>query len=393
MAPPSHPARICADLVRIRSVNPPGDTTDAASYIREHLDALGIGSHTIRKPGGRESLVSPGPAAGLLLCGHLDVVPAGEGDWSVDPFGGEIRDGMLYGRGSSDMKGGCAAILAAVTDVVEKGRELPVSLAFVADEETGGELGIRAVLDAGLIPPCDCLVAEPTPVLNPVIGMKGLLRLAFRFRGQPGHGSLYPRVGVSAVMEALDLLEYLKEAHEKVYPPPEALRESVEVSAEVLGEIFGLADPKEVLQRITFNPGRIEGGEKANVVAARCSLELELRIPFGASVEQVLASLRARARRAGVEVLARSEPNFTPPDVALVGILSREIRRVHGGEPRPIVQWAASDAKHLRAAGFRVVEYGPGDLATLHGVDERVPVRALEQAADVYHGVINAYTV
>jgi succinyl-diaminopimelate desuccinylase len=267
-----------------------------------------------------------------------------------------------------------------------------VSLAFVADEETGGELGIRAVLDAGLLPPSDCLVAEPTPALHPVIGQKGLLRLALRFRGQPGHGSLYPRVGVSAVMEALALLGHLKRAHARVYPPPAALREPVEVSSEVLGGIFGIPDPGAVLQRITFNPGRIEGGEKANVVASRCSLELELRIPFGASTGRVLSSLKGWAKGAEVEVLARSEPNFTPPDVPLVGILSREIRRVHGGKPRPIVQWAASDAKHLRAAGFRVVEYGPGDLATLHGVDERVPVRALEQAADVYRGLIEAYS-
>lgn len=391
MASPNHPARICADLVRIRSENPPGDTTGAASYIREHLDALGIGSRVIRKPGGRESVVAVAGGSRLLLCGHLDVVPAGEGEWSVDPFGGEIRDGMLYGRGASDMKGGCAAILAAVADLVEGGREPPASLAFVADEETGGEQGIRAVLDAGLLPPSDCLVAEPTPPLHPVIGQKGLLRLALRFHGRPGHGSLYPRVGVSAVMEALALLEYLKRAHRKVYPPPEMLRESVEVSADVLGEIFGIPDPGAVLQRITFNPGRIEGGEKANVVAARCSLELELRLPFGTSAGQVLASLRARAKEAEVEVLARSEPNFTPPDAPLVGFLSREIRRVHGVEPRPIVQWAASDAKHLRAEGFRVVEYGPGDLATLHGVDERVPLLALEQARDVYRGLISTY--
>ncbi|MDD1655797.1 MAG: ArgE/DapE family deacylase [Methanomicrobiales archaeon] len=391
MALPTDPARICADLVRIRSENPPGDTTEVATYIREHLDALGIGSRVIRKPGGRESLVSPDPVAGLLFCGHLDVVPVGEGEWSVDPFGGEIRDGMLYGRGASDMKGGCAAILSAVGTLVEAGREPRVSLAFVADEETGGKLGIRAVLDAGLIPPGDCLVAEPTPPLHPLIGQKGLLRLAIRFRGRPGHGSLYPRVGVSAVMEALSLLGHLKKAHDKVYPPPAVLRESVEVSAEVLGGIFGIPDPGAVLQRITYNPGRIEGGEKANVVAARCSLELELRIPFGASTGRVLASLRARAKGAEVEVLSRSEPNFTSPDVPLIGILSREIRRVHGGEPRPIVQWAASDAKHLRPAGFRVVEYGPGDLTTLHAVDERVPVRALEQAAEVYRGVISVY--
>ena len=392
MALPSDPARICADLVRIRSENPPGDTAEAAAYLREHLDALGLGSRLIRKRGGRVNLVSASQGACLLLCGHLDVVPAGDGEWSVDPFGGEIRDGMVYGRGASDMKGGCAAILAAVTGLVEEGREPQVSLAFVADEETGGELGIRAVLDKRVLPPCDCVVAEPTPALHPVIGMKGLLRLAIRFRGKPGHGSLYPRVGVSAVMEALDLLRTLEKAHARVYRPPEAIRQPVEDSAEVLGRIFGIQDPAAVLQRITFNPGRIEGGEKANIVASRCSLELELRIPFGASTAKVLASLRRRAKGAEMEILSQSEPNFTPPDVPLVGILSREIRRVHGEEPRPIVQWAASDAKHLRAAGFRVVEYGPGDLATLHGVDERVPVRALEQAADVFRGVIDTYS-
>ena len=132
-------SRICADLVKIKTENPPGDTTDAIEYVRSVLESLGIGSAITRSDGGKCNLVTSGISKRLLICGHLDVVPAMDAGWSLPPFSGRIKDGYVWGRGSTDMKGGCSAILCASAALVETGGELPATLAFVCDEETGGE--------------------------------------------------------------------------------------------------------------------------------------------------------------------------------------------------------------------------------------------------------------
>ncbi len=382
-------ARLCSDLVQIESENPPGRTAEVIEYICGYLDALGIQSTVIRNRGGRDNLVAVSPESTLLLCGHVDVVPALRDGWRYDPYAGCLREGFVWGRGASDMKGGCAALLHALKAALEAGLEPKANLAFVCDEESGGEFGIRQVLQKRLLPPTDCLIAEPTPPLSPVLGQKGLCRLRLEFSGEPGHGSLYPQVGRSAVMEAFALLEHVKAIHAKEYEGPAELAGIIDQSSRVLEGIFGVQD---VLRRVTYNPGRIEGGEKANIVAQHCSLELDMRMPFGCSVQNLLNDIKRHAPRATITVMDCAEPGFTAPDAPLVGILSTEIERVYAGKAVPIVQWAASDAKFLRKAGFSVVEYGPGELATLHAVDERVAIRQLEKAAEIYQGLILKYS-
>ena len=109
--------------------------------------------------------------------------------------------------------------------LVDKGKEVTATCAFVCDEETGGQQGIRYLLAKKMIKPMDCLIAEPSPVRHPCIGQKGLLyELEMKFTGTPAHGSLYPAVGVSAVMEALSLLEWVKIMHNREYPVDERLK-------------------------------------------------------------------------------------------------------------------------------------------------------------------------
>ena len=163
-------ARLAADLVACRSENPPGDTRDCAELVRDRLAALGLRANLAGVSQERANVVANGRSAELLLCGHLDVVPALGETWSFDPFGGEVRDGYVLGRGATDMKGGCAALIAAVGDAIERGRDVGrIGLAFVCDEETGGG-GIAHLLAGGLLAPCDCLIAEPTPAGAPCIG-------------------------------------------------------------------------------------------------------------------------------------------------------------------------------------------------------------------------------
>lgn len=381
-------AQLCSDLIRIRSDNPPGDTRDVIEYIRSLLEEWGIGSCVTENEPGRCNLVTERKETNILFCGHMDVVPALDDGWSIEPFSGAVLGGSVWGRGSTDMKGGCASILAACNALIESGRDLPVQLAFVCDEETGGVSGIQHLIARHTIIPCDCLIAEPTPVRHPNIGQKGLVRLDMQFSGTPAHGSLYPVVGVSAIMEALALLEYMKVLNGRQYPLQDNLKEITEQSSRVLGEEFGLDQASDVLTKLMFNPGVIRGGEKSNIVAQRCDLDLELRVPWGCSIPELLADIHDHAPHGIITSQTMHDPSITPPGSRIVEVTCDAVKTVFGGDVFPIIQWAASDARHLRAAGFNVIEYGPGEMQYLHAVNEHVTIESLEKASMVYQNIL-----
>jgi succinyl-diaminopimelate desuccinylase len=386
-----HVSRICSELVKIRTENPPGRTDGCMEYIRSFLENIGMKSTVTGNADGMCNLVTTGSRKDLLLCGHVDVVPALDHGWTKPPFSGIIDDQYVYGRGTTDMKGGCAAILSACQTLADKGSEVPATLAFVCDEETGGENGIRRLLADNVLVPCDCIIAEPTPTRHPSIGQKGLLRLDLGFTGQPAHGSLYPAVGVSAIMEAMQFLSRVKELHAREYPVDEHLREIIDNSSGVLAQEFGLNDAANILRRLTFNPGTVAGGEKSNVVAQHCDLELEFRVPWGCHIPDLIADITARAGSGRINAHESHEPSITLPETDIVMRTCHAITEVHGGTVYPIVQWAASDARHLRKYGFKVLEYGPGELPLLHAIDEKVRIESLEKAAQVYGLVISKY--
>jgi succinyl-diaminopimelate desuccinylase len=384
-------SRICSELVAIRSENPPGCTAEVIEYIKAFLDSLGIGSNITGNDTGQCNLVTTGTEKRLLFCGHVDVVPAQDEGWTHPPFSGKLNDGFVWGRGATDMKGGCASLLAACNMLVEQGREIPATLAFVCDEETGGENGIRHLLVKKMLKPTDCLIAEPSPARHPSIGQKGLCRLEMRFKGTPAHGSLYPAVGVSAIMEAMSLLEYVKGLHEQEYPVDDRIKDIIDRSSRVLEGEFPVRDVSEVLKKLMYNPGVISGGEKSNVVAQHCEIDLELRVPWGCSIAALVTGIKSHAPHGNIISQEIHEPSMTDPSCRLVKVTCNEIERVQGGMVFPIVQWAASDARHLRLYGFNVIEYGPGEISTLHTVNERVTIDSLDKASMVYLGIMTAY--
>jgi succinyl-diaminopimelate desuccinylase len=204
-------AELCSSLIKIRSENPPGNTVEIIDYIKNFLDAKGVESEVMVGDEDKANLVSLFNNNQLLFCGHVDVVPALSNGWTYDPYSGIEVGELSCGEGTSDMKGGIASILYGVQSLVDKGEEPKVNLLFVCDEETGGEYGIQYIISKHLVKPCDCLVAEPTPPLFPNIGQKGQCKIDLSFRGQPAHGSLYPGVGRSAIMEAFTFIRYLQE--------------------------------------------------------------------------------------------------------------------------------------------------------------------------------------
>jgi succinyl-diaminopimelate desuccinylase len=269
---------------------------------------------------------------------------------------------------------------------------IPAGLAFVCDEETSGKNGILCLLADHALTPGDCLIAEPTPIRHPSIGQKGICRVEMEFSGTPAHGSLYPAVGVSAIMEAMEFLEYVKGLHDREYRVDEHLKEIIARSSGVLGQEFKIKDVSDVLRKLTFNPGIITGGEKSNVVAQHCTLELEFRVPWGCSIENLITDITANARNGKIVSQESHNPSLTDPSSPLVTITCEEVQKVWGGTVFPFVQWAASDARHLRLNGFNVLEYGPGEITSLHAVNERVTIDSLEKASLVYQGVMKRYT-
>jgi succinyl-diaminopimelate desuccinylase len=382
---------LCSELVKINTENPPGNTEGAVSFIAELFDERNIPYVITENEGGRDNILTDFGEMPLLLAGHLDVVPAIADRWKRDPCCGDIDGGFVHGRGSTDMKGGCAALLSAFFKEYDKKGRVCANLCFVCDEENGGRYGMRHIVEKKFFEPCDCLIAEPTPALNPSIGQKGLLRINFDFMGEPGHGSLYPHVGESAIMNALDLMSFIRNFGNRDFEAGAVFSDLIDDSVSLLGEIFDISGIENVLRRITYNPGQIKGGEKTNIVAERCSLDLEMRIPWGCRPEDLICEIMDYAHSANVEVLECFDPSVTGNESDIVKKTCSSIESVYGCRSFPFVQWAATDARFLRQAGFCALEYGPGEIDLLHAIDEKVSVANLRRSVDVYRELIRRY--
>jgi succinyl-diaminopimelate desuccinylase len=385
---------ICSELVKIKSENPPGDTTDVAQYIVSLLERIGISSDIIEGSPGHCNVISRVQNRTLMFSGHMDVVPAMEEGWAISPYAGVVDDTYVYGRGSTDMKGGCAAILTALERAMDDFGETPVTLGFVCDEEGGGFYGTRYLIEKQLIHPCDVLIAEPTPMLAPSIGQKGICRFEVEFTGTPGHSSLFPVVGESAIMQAFSFLTWMDILHDRIYPQSSALEELIEHSiaiSDMQGK-QGNYDISPIFRQIMYNPGLISGGERVNIVAQKCRLTMDLRLPWGCDCDDILGEIsRQLPFSAKVKLITKMNASLTDPKSFLVQSTANAISDVCNVASKPMVQWAASDARTLRKAGFRAIEYGPGELCGLHGLNERVRIEQLRSSEEIYYRLINIY--
>lgn len=383
--------RICSELVKIKSENPPGDTTEIAQYIALLLEGLGIRSDITEGSPGHCNVISREQNRMLMFSGHMDIVPAMEEGWDIPPYAGVVDEVYVHGRGSTDMKGGCAAILTAVERAMDESGELPVALAFVCDEEGGGRYGTRYLIEKGLIHPCDALIAEPTPAFAPSVGQKGICRFEVEFTGTPGHSSLFPVMGDSAIMQAFSFLRWMDKLHNRVYPQTPALEE-------IIAHSIAISDMQEghefssIFRQIMYNPGLISGGERVNIVAQKCRLTMDMRLPWGCDCDEVFGEIYGHLPPAAKVVpITKVNASFTDPKSFLVQSACNAISGVYDVVSRPIVQWAASDARALRKAGFRAIEYGPGELCGLHGLNERVRIDQLHSVEEIYFRLIRTY--
>lgn len=411
---------LCRDLLRIDTTNT-GDTATsagerrAAEYVAEQLSDVGLTPYIVESEPGRASVVarfegSDPSREALLIHGHLDVVPADPTEWSTHPFGGEIRDGYLWGRGAIDMKDFDAMVLAVVRQWRREGRTPPrdLVLAFLADEEAGGRLGAHHLVDhhPELFDGCTEAVGEvggfsytvsPDQRLYLIeTAQKGLDWLRLHARGRPGHGSfVHDDNAVTALAEAVARLG--RHRFPVVVTP--TVRRFLAELADVLHIEIDPDDPESAIVKLgpiaaligatirnTANPTRLEAGYKDNVIPSRASATIDCRTLPGQAdtfVEQLRAVVGPDVE---IEFLQRQPALETPFEGALVRSMSTALLAEDpGARAIPYMLSGGTDAKAFSRLGMRCYGFAPlrlpADLnfgALFHGVDERVPVEGLE---------------
>jgi len=365
-------------LIRCPSVNPPAETTECARVVSEILKKNDIKAEIVEAQPGVANVVArlEGNQSGkrLLLNGHLDVVAPGEG-WTVDPFGGEVRNGRIYGRGACDMKSGIAVMLAAM--IAFKRSEQPfngeIIFTAVGDEETGSQFGTKYLLEKGVANEVDlAIVTEPTD-LAIELGNRGLRWFDISINGLACHAGR-PHLGINAIQHASKIVQAIH------------------------GMKFTRQDDRFEIPRPSISVTMISGGTQVNVIPNRCRLAVDRRMIPGETTDSVLdelneivTSVTADQPDIDVEIHIRPEcwdPYLISEDEPIVGSLKKGHFEVTGEQPLVRTKLACTDASHIfHQAGIPVALYGPGIAGKSHQVDECVPISNLMVATGVLQSV------
>ena len=425
-APETEALEICRDLIRIDTSNygdssGPGERK-AAEYVAASLAEVGIESEILESEQGRASVVArwgnqDSPKPGLLIHGHLDVVPAQAADWSIDPFAAEVVDGYLFGRGAVDMKDFDGMLLSVVRARSRAGvlPDRPITLVFTADEEAGGVLGAHWLVEhrPDLFEGCTEAIGEVGGFSTEVggkrlylieSGEKGIAWMRLRARGTAGHGSM--RNDDNALMHLSSGLLALGRHEWPAEPGP-----SMQLLLAKVRELTGSdGSPDELLahfgpairmigagMRNTTNATMLEAGYKHNVVPGEALAYVDGRYLPGHG-ETFVPAVQSVV---GDHVTVESYMSQPALEYSFEGDLVDAMTvALHTEDPEahiaPFVMSGGTDAKAWEKLG--ITSYGfvplrlPADLdftALFHGVDERVPVESLEFGAQVFDTFLN----
>ncbi|MEY4396383.1 MAG: hypothetical protein RLZZ40_139 [Actinomycetota bacterium] len=426
----SETARIARDLIRFDTSNwgngVANSETEAAHYVGDYLESLGLEVQYIDSVPGRTSVVTRVAGANsdlpaLVVHGHLDVVPVDPAHWSVDPFAGEIKDGMLWGRGAVDMKNMDAMILTSLAEILRAGdkpnRDLVV--VFFSDEENGGEFGSHH-----LVKHHPEIFAGATEAISEVggysvtlgeqraymiqSGEKALLWITLTAHGDAAHGSrVIPNNAVTKLAEAVVKLGRTEW--------PVTLTETTTALVAQLADILGLdpsMDPREIVAAsglaagflmpalsTTSNPTQLNAGYKQNVIPDSASAVIDIR-PLPGNEDQVLEHVRAIiGPDIDIDIQVRDIGLENPLSTPIVEAMKRTLSAADPGAVMlPYLLSGGTDNKALALLG--ITGYGfaplrlPADLdfpGMFHGVDERVPLDALDFGHRVLTDFLRTY--
>lgn len=360
-------------LVSKESINPPGNTTGPAKLIEEKLKTYGIDCEKVTVGDIHQSIIATLGEGGknLLFNAHIDTVPVGNpAQWTVDPFNEPIHGRILYGRGCADDKGGVAAMVMAMCALKKCGIELKGRMTInpVADEETGGNDGVKFLLENGYLAPDLVVVGEITEN-NVAVVHKGLIWFEIISKGKTAHAST-PWDGVNAINKMVKFLDRMKRYYEEELPK----------------HIDPLTPPA------TYSIGTIEGGVKANVVPDRCTVVIDRRI----LAEETLEEAESELQRI-IDLEKKEDPesdisfkviNYSPslrtdPKEVLVEEALKVVS-IWGGDAEPVGYQQSSDGRYFSKMGIPTVLIGPGVASVGHAPDESICLDDVISCAKIY---------
>jgi succinyl-diaminopimelate desuccinylase len=392
------------DLIRIPTLNPPGRKyREICDFLGARLAAGGWAVTYLRAVGApgdsdtyprwnmlaRHEGTSPGDC--VHFNSHHDVVEVGHG-WTRDPFGGELDEGRIYGRGACDMKGGLAASVIAAEAFIaaHPGYKGAIEISATADEESGGYGGVAWMAERGYFDPArvqHVIIPEPLHKDRICLGHRGVWWAEVETKGRIAHGSM-PFLGDSAIRH---MGAVLHEIEERLYPLLATKRTAMPVVP-------------EGARQSTLNINSIHGGEPepepgytglpAPCVADRCRIILDRRFLIEEAVEEVKGEIRdvlerVKARRPSFDYAIRDlfevRPTMTDRDAPVVRTVAGAIREVLGAEAEYVVSPGTYDQKHIDRIGrlSNCIAYGPGLLHLAHQPDEWVGVQDMLDSAQV----------
>lgn len=367
---------ILGDLVAFPTVSADSNL-ELIAFAAERLSACGAAISVMRDEEGHKAnlfaTIGPEADGGIVLSGHSDVVPADASEWRSDPFVMREADGLLYGRGTCDMKGFIAAALAVAPIYAGARLRRPVHFAFTYDEEVGC-LGARQLVDELRrmnVRPAAAIIGEPT-MMGIIEGHKGCYEYTTEFHGMEGHGSR-PEAGVNAVEYAVRYVERLMR-----------LGEEVKTRAPAQSRF----DPPWT----TVQVGRIEGGSARNVIAGHCAVEWEMRPVSDRDADHIRSGLSDYCIKVllpqmrTVAPAARIDTHIIGEVTGLNPVPENEAREIvaelTGANEAGVVSFG-TEAGLFQGLGMSAVICGPGSIDQAHKPDEFVSVQQLEKCLDL----------
>ncbi len=369
------PVELTQKLVAFDTINPPGRELACVEMLDGILSDAGIKTSVQRFADGRANLTATlgDASAGRPICftGHVDTVPLGNAPWKYDPFGGEIVDGRLYGRGSTDMKAGVAAFVAAACGIARSGKsDARIVLLITAGEETGCDGASELVKSKTLEEGGALIVGEPTSNV-PMVGHKGALWLRAVTTGVTAHGSM-PHLGVNAAYKAGRALNKLEAFEFNEAPHPH-------------------------LGKPTLNVGAVRAGINVNSIPDRAEIDIDIRtipsLPHTRAKEHLAAEL---GDEISMDPLIDVPAVWSEPGDKWIGEVFSVVREVTGKAPSPYATVPYfTDASILKPAlgDPPTIILGPGEASMAHQIDEYCFVDRIREAAEIYARLMQRWKV
>lgn len=364
---------LCSRLVQIPAPMPPGDTTEIAQVVRDYLYDRGVVCETYEPQPGKCSVVAAiggtDGAPTLVVNAHLDTFKPAEGSWSHgSPYSGAVENGRIYGAGASDMRAGvaAAAVLAGLLAPHSSQFQRRVVFTFVGDEEAGGKWGTDWLLEN--VPAVGsaraALIGDQCGIDVIGIAEKGVCFFKVMAEGASSHAAYgSEQSAIHRLLQALNILVSMA-------TPPE--------------------DDAELVEQVTVNVGKVEGGVARNLVAASAEADVSIRVPIGRSTRELMTKaldeIHDLVPNVSVEIERISEPSQTPEGSPIVKAVRDASTRVLNKTSRPTTRLGASDARLFRERDIPTVVFGPA-AQNMGALDEFVLIGELLAVAQVHTSV------